>query len=176
VPVPTDVGHALRVKETASNAGGSDSPAESAGYAVVTAVGEALPAGTSPSSLAPTPVVVSTRSATIDRHGDAWIPVTCPETASAGCRGTVTITVRTVEAHARRARALAALCGRGCRPLAKARYQARAGQTIRIRVHIASYGRHLLTQRRTLRATLTGTTVSGGKTATVVRTLALTGA
>jgi hypothetical protein len=156
VPLAADVGHGLRVTETASNAGGPGSPAESSAPAVV---------NTTPATAATIPG----GSVTLDRQGDAMIPLGCPATATAGCHGTITI--RITEPHARRASA--ARCGRGCRPIGSAKYEARAGQKIRIRVHIASYGRRLVRQRHSLRATLTATSISGLQTVTVVRTIGL---
>src|SRR5439155_5409068 len=51
VPVAADVGHTLRVQETASNAGGSSSPATSAQTAVVT---PPPPSNTSPPTISGT--------------------------------------------------------------------------------------------------------------------------
>lgn len=164
VPVAEDAGHRLRVQETASNPYGSGSPAESAATAVV------VPPPTPSLPALPTPLVISIRSVTVNRHGVALIPLRCPATAAGGCRGTIAITIP-VEPHARRARA--SRCARGCRPLGSAKYEARAGQKMRVRVHVSSYGRRLLTRRKTMRVTLTGTSVSGGQTATVVRTITL---
>jgi YVTN family beta-propeller protein len=119
----------------------------------------------------PAAVLISSRPVTISARGDALIAVSCPVSARDGCRGTITI--RLAEPHARRARALAARCARGCRPLGSANYEARAGQTKRIRVHMASFGRKLLARRKALRVTVTATSVSGGYTATFVRTITL---
>jgi hypothetical protein len=163
VPVTEDVGHRLRVQEAASNDFGSSGPAESAATAVV------VPP-TPPPPASPTPLVISIRSVTVNRHGDALIPLSCPARAAAGCRGTITITLA-AEPHARRVRT--ARCARGCRPLGSTNYEAHAGQKIRVGVHVASYGRGLFTRRKTLRVTLTATSVLGGRTATVVRTIAL---
>ena len=124
-----------------------------------------------PSAPPPTPVALSTSSVTITARGDALIPVSCPAYARDGCRGTITI--RLAKPHARRA--LAARCARGCRPLGSANYEARAGQKTRVRVHIASAGRQLLERRKALRVSVTATTVSGGHTASIVRTITLTG-
>jgi YVTN family beta-propeller protein len=131
-----------------------------------------LPALADPSALAPTPVVISVLSVSITRRGDAWIPLSCPATAQGGCRGTITL--RLANPHrARRARAVAARCARGCRALGSSNYEARAGQKTRIRVHIASFGRRLLAQRKSARVTLTATSVSAGHTASAVRTITL---
>jgi PKD repeat protein len=124
-----------------------------------------------PPATPPTPAVISTTAVTVTARGDALIEVSCPATAGDGCRGTITI--RIAEPRARRARALAARCGRGCRPLGSAKYEARAGQKTRVRVHIASYGRELLARRKAVRVTVTATNVSGGHTASVVRTITL---
>jgi hypothetical protein len=190
VPVAEDVGHTLRVQETASNSGGSSSPAESPATAVVNAAPPASfappatasaltlplspnlqPAPGDPPAEPPTRVVISTRSVTITARGDALIEVSCPANARGGCHGRITI--RLAEAHARGARALAARCARGCRSLGSANYEARAGQKTRVRVHLSSYGRRLLVRRKALRVTVTATNVSGGQTATMVRTITL---
>jgi PKD repeat protein len=112
-------------------------------------------------------VVISSRSVALTARGDALIAVSCPVSARDGCRGTITI--RLAEPHARRARA--ARCARGCRALGSANYEARAGQTKRIRVHMASFARKLVARRKVLRVTVTATSVSGGYTATTVRTI-----
>jgi YVTN family beta-propeller protein len=118
----------------------------------------------------PSPVVISTRSARLTARGDIVVTVGCPATARGGCRGTVTIRL----AHARRrARAHAAKCARGCRPLGSAKYEARAGQRARVRIHMTSFGRHLLARRTRLLVTATATSVSGGHTATFRRTMTL---
>ncbi len=167
VPVTEDVGHMLRVLETANYAGGSTSTAESPATALVSS----QPTATAPPTVQPTPVITSLRSATITKQGDALIPVGCPASVAGGCRGKITITLQIGEPHARRARA--ARCGRGCRSLGSANYEARAGQKISVRVHIASFGRHLVTRRKSVRVTLTATSVEGGQTATVTRAIAL---
>jgi hypothetical protein len=100
------------------------------------------------------------------------IPVRCPVSAVDGCRGRITITI-TIKIVRPRTRAAATRCARGCRPLGTAGYEARAGQKIRIRVHIASYGRNLLTRHKSLPVTLTATSVSAGQVATVVRKITL---
>jgi hypothetical protein len=116
-------------------------------------------------------VVISAGSLTATARGDALISVRCPATARDGCRGTITIAL--AERHSRRVRAVASRCARGCRSLGSAKYEARAGQTIRVPVHIASFARRLLRRRRALRVTVTATTVSGGHTATFLRTVTL---
>jgi hypothetical protein len=88
--------------------------------------------------------------------------VTCPANASAGCRGTITIW----RAKSATRRARVARCARGCRALGRVEYEARAGQTKRIRVHMASFGRHRLARRKKLAVTVVATRVSGGDTAT----------
>ena len=165
-----DLGHTLKVVETASNEGGTGSPAETAGVMVaqtptVPAVLQATPL------VPPTRVVISTSPVRISTHGSAPIVVRCPVSATGGCAGTLTI--RLVQTPAKRTRSVAARCGRGCRPLGSAKYEARAGQRITVRVHIASYGRKQLVRRKKLRVTLTAVTSSGGQTATAVRTISL---
>jgi YVTN family beta-propeller protein len=120
----------------------------------------------------PTRVVISIRSAAVNRHGVAVIPLRCPADAAGGCHGKITITIQVSAPRGKRARA--SRCARGCRPLGTSSYEARAGQKVRVRVHIASFGRRLLKQRRSIHVTLTATSVSGGQTATVTRAIALT--
>jgi hypothetical protein len=160
VPVKEDVGHELRVKEAAVNAGGAGIPAESGATAGL------QPAAGNP----PARVVLSVSSVTVS-HGVALIPLGCPASAVGGCHGRITITVQVAEPRARRAGA--ARCARGCRPLASSNYEASAGQRVRVRVHIASFGRRLLANRRSVRVTLTATSVAGGQTATVTRAITL---
>ena len=79
-----------------------------------------------------------------------------------------------IERRIHRKRAVASLlCARGCRDLGKAKYEARAGQKVKIRVHIASYGRHLLGAGKDVSTTLTATSLSEGHTTTVVQKLEL---
>jgi len=188
-PGAEDVGRELRVKETASNAGGPSNPVESTATAVVAAASlpGAAPAtgghptpSTTPGAGSPTGgphvtssmlAVISTRSLTMTRGGDVWIKLSCPATAAHGCDGTITITL--AQPRARRSRAVAARCGRGCRTLGSATYEARAGGKVRIRVHIASLGRRLLAHTRALPVTLTATTFSGGRPLTSARTITL---
>jgi YVTN family beta-propeller protein len=129
------------------------------------------PASGDPAGGPPSAVVLSGRPVTITARGDALIGVSCPASARNGCRGTITI--RLAEPRARRARAIAARCGRGCRPLGSAKYEARGGQKIRVRVHIASYGRRLLAHRKGLRVTVTATSAAGGRTTATVGTITL---
>jgi YVTN family beta-propeller protein len=117
----------------------------------------------------PARVLLPTTSLTITPHGNVLVPVTCPAHAPGGCRGTITI--RLAQAHARRATAVAARCARGCRALGTATYQARAGQRVHVRVHIASFARRLLARDGLLRVTVTATSVSHRKTASTARTI-----
>jgi YVTN family beta-propeller protein len=128
----------------------------------------APPSGDPPSGR-PTAPVIPTTPVSVDRHGVATLSLGCPANASGGCHGMVAITI--AEPPAGRARA--ARCGRGCRPLGTASYEARAGQKVRVRVHIASFGRRLLRRRHSVRVTLTATSVSGGHTATLTRAIVL---
>ena len=111
------------------------------------------------------------RSLSITRNGDVLVRISCPATALSGCRGRITLSL--AKPRARRASAFAARCARGCRSLGSTNYEARAGQRVRVRVHMASFGRKLLARRKALRVTVTATTVSGGYTATTVRAIAL---
>ena len=180
VPLAEDVGHRLRLQETASNAGGSSGPAASVLTAVVNA--PAQPTTSTFTSLLsnvapgdppapPTPLVITVRSVSVDRHGVVAIPIDCPAGAAGGCHGKITITIQVSAPRGKRARA--SRCARGCRPLGTTSYEARAGQKVRVRVHIASFGRRLLKQHSSVRVTLTATSVSGGQTATVTRAIAL---
>jgi YVTN family beta-propeller protein len=118
---------------------------------------------------APAKIVLSTKSVTLTRRGDVLIQLACPVTAVGGCRGTITI--RLAEPRARRASA--ARCARGCRALGSANYEARAGQKLRVRVHMASFTRKLLVHRKAIRVSVTATSVSGGQTATISRAVIL---
>jgi hypothetical protein len=188
VTLAEDVGHKLRVTETASNAGGSAGPAEAAAtplalslppestsptvvQAVAMAVASSVTNALSSLQVLPARLVLSVKSVTIEKHGIAPVPVLCPVSASTGCRGTLTI--RLVEAPPKGTRVVAARCGRGCRPLGGAKYEAHAGQRLTVRVHIASYGHGLFKKREVLRVTLTALTVAGGQTATSVDTISL---
>jgi YVTN family beta-propeller protein len=133
---------------------------------VANALKSSLPGGPRP-----TRVVISIKSATVNRHGVAVIPLRCPAGAAGGCHGKITITISVSTPRGKRARA--SRCARGCRPLGSTSYEARAGQKVRVRVHIASFGRRLLKQHSSVRVTLTATSVSGGQTATVTRAIAL---
>ncbi len=165
VPVAEDVGHELRVQQTAKDFSDFGRPETSAASAVV------LPAASTKTAPPVTPVVISRRSMTITRRGEAPIEVSCPADARAVCRGTVTIQL--FEPPARRASALAARCGRGCRPIGSASYEARAGKKARVRVHVASVGRRLLARRKALRVRVIATSVSGGSTVTMALTTTL---
>ena len=68
---------------------------------------------------------------------------------------------------------MAAKCARGCRSLSSTNYEARAGTKVKVHAHIASFARRSIAQRKSLRATMTVTNVSGGKTATTVKTITL---
>lgn len=67
----------------------------------------------------------------------------------------------------------AARCARGCRALGSARSEARAGQRIRVRVHIASFGRRLLSGGRGVRVKMLLTGVLGGHTVSSAQTITL---
>jgi len=104
-------------------------------------------------------------------RGNAAMTMTCPRSTRSGCKGTVSLTLNLP--HPRRTRAQAAICTRGCRALGSEHYQARAGQKISVRVHIASFGRRLLAQRRVLHVSVVASNVSGGKLVCTVATLML---
>jgi YVTN family beta-propeller protein len=177
-----DVGHRLRVQETASNAGGPSSPEASPVSAVVNPLPQEAPSLVTYVPLGlqtvlsdppprPTPPVISIRSLTVNRHGVGVIPLRCPASATDGCRGKVTIAIHIIQPHARRASA--ARCARGCRPLASTNYEARAGQKVRVRVHIASFGRRLLSEHSSVRVTLSVTSVVDGQMASTTRAIAM---
>jgi YVTN family beta-propeller protein len=180
-----DVGRTLRLREGASNAGGAGSPAASSATARVHAVPAVTPppaAATDPppaqsppanptAAPAPTAVVISAASARLTAHGEVLIQLICPRSAVAGCRGTITLALAQSRAHRHRARA--ARCARGCRSLGSGNYEASSGKRVRIRVHMASFGRKLAAQRKSLRVTVTATSVSGEQVATTRRTITL---
>ena len=80
VPVAADVGHTLRVQETASNAGGSSTPAASAATSEVV---PAVPVNTSPPTISGTSSRAR-RSQRATAHG----PTTPPATPTSGCSAT----------------------------------------------------------------------------------------
>jgi Kelch motif len=116
-------------------------------------------------------VSISTQSVTITPRGDVPIGLKCASKARGGCSGTFTL--RLAGGHPRRTEAESSRCARGCRPLGTARFHIRAGHTILVQVHISAYGRRLLAQHNTLRATATAITVSGGRSATTVTTITI---
>jgi YVTN family beta-propeller protein len=136
------------------------------------------PAATPPGTMrafgaatAPTPVVIAAASVAATPRGEVLLEVSCPLTATGGCHGRITLLLS--EPSARRARAHAARCARGCRSLGSTTYEARAGQTKRVRVHMASFGRKLLAQRKSLHVTLIATDTAGSQTATTVLRITL---
>ncbi len=176
-PVAEDVGHELRAVETASNAGGSGSAVESEPTTVVVAppspaVETTQQTPADPPAAKPVAVLISVTDVRVDKHGNAQIPLSCPATAGGGCKGTLTITFTEPRTHRKRA-VESLLCARGCRQLGKAHYEARAGQKVKVRVHIASLGRRVLGKGKDLNVTLTATSVNEGATTTVVHKLVL---
>ena len=182
MPVAEDVGRTIRVQETASNAGGAESPAQSPATTLVAAAAGADSPGTSvtlepqqpsadPRAALPTRVVLSVKSAALTASGYVVITVTCPRTALGGCKGTLTLQL--VQSHKHRKRAVAAKCARGCRSLGSGTYEARAGSKVKVRAHVASFGRQLIAQRKSVRATLRATNVASGRTATTVLVITL---
>jgi hypothetical protein len=99
------------------------------------------------------------------------ITLTCPSSAIDGCRGTVTL--RLLQSPKQRMRAIVSKCARGCRSLGSGTYAARAGSKVKVRAHVASFGRQMISKRKSLRATITVTNVSGGRTATTVLVITL---
>jgi YVTN family beta-propeller protein len=122
-------------------------------------------------SVHPARVLISTKSVTITRRGYVPIRLTCPTSAPGGCSGTLTL--RLARGRPRRAHALIARCARGCRPLGRRGFHIHAGHSVLVRVHISAYGRRLLAQHHTLRATATATTFSEGQALTTVRTITI---
>ncbi len=119
----------------------------------------------------PARVLISTKSVTITRRGYVLIRLKCPVSAPGGCSGTLTL--RLAPGRPRHAHALIARCARGCRPLGRRRFHIHAGHSVLVRVHISAYGRRLLAQHHTLRATATATTFSEGQALTTVRTITI---
>ena len=130
-----------------------------------------LPAFGAPMLVRPTSLLISVRSVVVSPRGYASIPITCPKSAVDGCKGTITL--KLVQPKPRHPRAVAARCGRGCRPLASAHYEARAGQRLSVQIHISSYGRALLKRHGSLPTSLTATSVLDGRTVSVARTVSL---
>jgi PKD domain len=134
-------------------------------------------APTPPTVPAPPPTVrIASGPLTIGPRGNAWVWVICPRSARAGCHGTVTIQLAggfRARSKAHHVHAVAARCARGCRALGSATYQARAGQRIHVRVHMASFVRGLLARQHIVAIRLTVTSVAGGHTALSATTLSL---
>jgi YVTN family beta-propeller protein len=155
--------------------GGSSGPEGSPAQPIGSALVSALPSGSEPApgdrTGAPVHLVITGGSVAVSPSGNAVIAIGCPASARGGCTGMVTIAL--AEPRARRGRAIAARCARGCRSLGSAKYQARAGQTVNIRVHIASFARKLLVRRKSLRVSVTATSLTEGHTTTIVRTITL---
>jgi Ig domain of plant-specific actin-binding protein len=180
-PVAEDVGHELRVTETAGNGGGSGSAVESAPTAVVLAgpspvadppADPAADPPADPAAAKPVVVLISVTDVRVDKQGNAQIPLSCPASATGGCKGTLVITFSERRSHRKRA-VESLLCARGCRQLGKAHYEARAGQKVKVRVHIASVARRVLAKGKDMTATLTATSVNEGTTTTVAHKLVL---
>jgi hypothetical protein len=130
-----------------------------------------------PVAAPPPPVHVSPSTpAAIGPRGNVWVWLTCPRTAQAGCHGTVTIQLAggsSQRSHGRHVHAVASRCARGCRALGSATYQARAGQRIHIRVHMASFVRHLLARKHSLTLRLTVTSTAGRRITVGITTITL---
>jgi hypothetical protein len=103
-------------------------------------------------------VRISTRTSTVTARGKAPIAVICPVGAPGPCRGTITIGLSS------RTRG-----GRASRSLGSTRYEAPKGRRARVRIHLDSHARRRLVRSKTLRVTVTATTVWSGHTATTVR-------
>jgi len=121
----------------------------------------------------PAHVSVSQQPLTLTASGYAVIRVSCPADAVGGCHGTVTITLGSEAPPRARRSAFAAQCTRGCRKLGHTKFEARAGQTVNVRVHIASVGRSLLLHRHVLHVRVTITNSSALQTATTAVSLTL---
>jgi hypothetical protein len=121
-------------------------------------------------SLLPQPVTIQAKPLTATPRGTVVIDVSCPVTAVSGCRGTIAI--RLASRRSRRARA--ARCTRGCRSIATANYEARAGQHLLVRARMSSFGRRLLAHHRRLRVTVTARSVTGRGSVRSTRTVTLT--
>jgi Kelch motif/Galactose oxidase, central domain/Fibronectin type III domain len=112
----------------------------------------------------PAQVSIPTKSATITPRGDVPIRLKC-RLRRADCSGTLTLWP--VEADSGPVDALVAACARGCRPLGNAHFHIHAGHTGLVQVQLSSYGRRLLAQQKTLRATATATTSSSTTVTTI---------
>jgi hypothetical protein len=101
------------------------------------------------------------------------LPLGCPATAVGGCRGTVVLRVAGKAAvgrpaKARRRRARAARCARGCRVIGEGRFDVAAGKRKKVPVKIAKAARNLFAAGRTVRATAVVTTRDAAGRTTVV--------
>jgi YVTN family beta-propeller protein len=114
-------------------------------------------------SVAPA-IVISPRSVAVTARGEVQLQLSCPASALGGCRGRITLLL---DEPSGRASGHAARCARGCRSLGSTTYEARAGQSERVRVRIAAVGRRLLAQRRRLRVMLLATQLSGSQSETI---------
>jgi hypothetical protein len=107
--------------------------------------------------------------------------VRCPVAAADGCRGTIVLRAagaaqKKTEATGRapaRARARAARCARGCRPLGQAKFDVKGGKRRRVAVKLSASGRGALAHASSVKARATVTTVIDGKTTTATRTVTL---
>ncbi len=135
-------------------------------------------------------VYISSAPLTLARDGTVAVQIACPATALMGCRGTVTLTLipkRKPHAKGRKApaRAHAARCGRGCRPmtsrrgppvtLGSSRYVASRGRSRYAHMAMTRPARALLHRQHTLAVRVTVTTVVGGVTQTTTRDTLLHG-
>jgi hypothetical protein len=163
VPVAEDVGHTIRVEETATNAGGTTS-ATSAATNVVAAPIPATTATTT-TSVAPTPlsgIAEAGGSATV-RGGNAAVSVRC--VGGGACKGTLELLVRVTKQHA--------VTRSGKRHVVKrtrnvvigtAEFSIANGASEIVHVRLTAKGRRLLHNvgKRGLRVRLTGNGIKTG--------------
>jgi hypothetical protein len=109
------------------------------------------------------------------RVTNGHVPLTlgCPEAATGGCTGSVAMRTVAPPPKSKQARARAARCARGCRPLGKVKFQAKAGKKHSVSVKLSAVGRGKLAHSASLKALVTVTTVVAGQSTTSRRTITL---
>ena len=164
---PADVGHTIRVKETASNAAGFGTPATSAATAPVTAanggVGKAAVASALAASLSPSALTVSLTA--LLHQGHLALSVSLPEAGS--------VTVRWLAGSHNGARRLAGTAAATVIASGTGRVAARRTTTLSLQFNAAGK-RFLATSHGRVKLTAQGTfTPAGGRAVATSRTIAV---